>query len=127
MSRRIINLTASHPPEQATGVTFISVPEDAQMRIRRLLAFEPKDVNCRTLTQRANTLAQIAAESGADTAMIGGAPFFQYFLVDALIDEEIEYCYPIYGIVAGQEVLANGLACKVRRLEHVGYFFSDDR
>ena len=91
-----------------------------------LITFAPAEVNYETLRERADTLAQIAANSGADYAMIGGAPFFQSHLENALLAQGVGFCYALSERVARDEIQADGSVRKVSVFEHAGFYFSPE-
>lgn len=124
---KVINLTQHTPtPAQAGEVTFITIPDEIRAQVIDLITFAPAEVNYETLRERSDTLAQIAANSGADVAMLGGAPFFQSFLENALLARGIGFCYALSERVARDEVQADGSVRKVSVFEHAGFYFSPE-
>ena len=123
----IINLTQhTTTPAQAAEVTFITIPDEIRAQVVDLITFAPAEVNYETLRERADTLAQIAANSGADYAMIGGAPFFQSHLENALLARGIGFCYALSERVARDEIQTDGSVRKVSVFEHAGFYFSPE-
>ena len=124
---QVINITQHTPtPAQAAEVTFITLPDEIRAQVIDLITFAPDEVAYETLTQRADTLAKIAANSGADVAMLGGAPFFQSFLENALLARGIGFCYALSERVARDEIQADGSVRKVSVFEHAGFYFSPE-
>lgn len=124
---QVINLTQHTPtPSQAAEVTFITIPDEIRAQVLALITFAPAEVNYETLRERADTLAQIAANSGADVAMLGGAPFFQSFLENALLAQGVGFCYALSERVARDEIQADGSVRKVSVFEHAGFYFSPE-
>ena len=122
---KVINLTQHTPTmSQAAEVAFVTLPDDVRAQVLALITFAPAEVNYETLRYRADTLAQIAANSGADVAMLGGAPFFQSFLENALLAQGVGFCYALSERVARDEVQADGSVRKVSVFEHAGFYFS---
>ena len=124
---QVINLTQHTPtPAQAAEVAFVTLPDDVRAQVLALITFAPAEVNYETLRERADTLAQIAANSGANVAMLGGAPFFQSFLENALLAQGVGFCYALSERVARDEVQADGSVRKVSVFEHAGFYFSPE-
>ena len=124
---KVINLTQHTPTmSQAAEVAFVTLPDDVRAQVLALITFAPAEVNYETLRYRADTLAQIAANSGADVAMLGGAPFFQSFLENALLAQGVGFCYALSERVARDEVQADGSVRKVSVFEHAGFYFSPE-
>lgn len=124
---KVINLTQHTPiPAQAAEVAFVTLPDEIRAQVLALITFAPAEVNYETLRYRADTLAQIAANSGADYAMIGGAPFFQSHLENALLARGIGFCYALSERVARDEIQADGSVRKVSVFEHAGFYFSPE-
>lgn len=124
---KVINLTQHTPtPAQAAEVAFVTLPDEIRAQVLALITFAPAEVNYETLRERSDTLAQIAANSGADVAMLGGAPFFQSFLENALLAQGVGFCYALSERVARDEVQADGSVRKVSVFEHAGFYFSPE-
>ena len=124
---KVINLTQHTPTmSQAAEVAFVTLPDDVRAQVLALITFAPAEVNYETLRYRADTLAQIAANSGADVAMLGGAPFFQSFLENALLAQGVGFCYALSERVARDEIQADGSVRKVSVFEHAGFYFSPE-
>ena len=86
----IINLTQHQStPEQEWDGVF--EPQDKE-NVRRLLTFDTIP-NKGVLYMRAVQLAEIASESGAKFAMIGGAPYLMGALENALKEKGIQHLY----------------------------------
>lgn len=124
---KVINLTQHTPtPAQAAAVALVTLPDDVRAQVLALITFAPAEVNYETLRERANTLAQIAANSSADYAMPGGAPFFQSFLENALLAQGVGFCYALSERIARDEIQADGTVRKVSVFEHAGFYFSPE-
>ena len=115
---RILNLTQhpATPEQQDAGVV---EPAD-KARVRQLLTFEEipsKD----ELAKRAAALAEIAAGEGAETAMIGGAPFFMSSLEAALKKMGIRPVYAFSRREVVEQTTENGEVRKVAVFRHLGF------
>lgn len=116
--RPILNLTqhAVTPEQRAEGVI---EPADVH-RVRRLLTFEYRP-DARTLEVRASQLAEIARQSGAPSAMIGGAPWLMAPLQQALLDAGIHPLYAFSRRLVVERPQADGSVWKRMLFRHAGF------
>ena len=114
----IVNLTqhVATEDQRAAGVFEPSGKEEVQ----RLLTFEtlpsPEEVR-----RRAAALAQIAEESGATEAMIGGAPFLMAPLEEMLMGRGITPLYAFSRRETTEEMLPDGNVRKTCVFRHAGF------
>lgn len=114
----IINLTQhdSTPAQKAAGVV---EPSDKQV-VKALLTFNAIPTVAE-MSERAEKLANLARESGAPSAMVGGAPYFMSALEQALKARGIK---PVYAFSVRKSVdkpNADGTVTKVAVFEHAGF------
>jgi hypothetical protein len=117
---KILNLTqhVATPDQVAAGV----IEPANKEQVVNLLTFDTLPSPLETWN-RAKALAQIAKESGASAAMIGGAPYFMSALEAALTDYRIGVD-PLYSfsIRESQEVVQpDGTVRKVSVFKHAGF------
>lgn len=114
----IINLTqhAETTEQIAAGV----VPATFAGRLPDLLTFDslPSPLEIR---QRAEVIASLAADSGAQAAMIGGAPFFMAALERALRTVGIAPVYAFSERVSEEQTQPDGSVRKINVFRHVGF------
>jgi hypothetical protein len=114
----ILNLTqhTATPEQVAAGVI---EPENKE-QVVKLLTFDTLP-SPQEIWNRAKALAQIAKESSADSAMIGGAPYFMSALEDALIYTNVIPVYS-FSVRESQEVVQpDGTVRKVSIFKHSGF------
>jgi len=110
----ILNLTQhTGTPEQ--GVT----APTRVFEIRELLTFESQPTLAE-ITDRAETIAMLAADQGAKCAMIGGAPYLMRPLENALIARDIVPCYS-FSTRVSIETLVDGVLTKTSVFKHAGF------
>lgn len=116
----VINLTqhTATPEQVAAGV--VDLDGAAREQLTELLTFDhaPDPLEIR---RRAAAIAGIAAESGADAAMIGGAPYLMPALEIALADRGI---VPLYSFTRRESVERrepDGSVRKVAVFRHRGF------
>ena len=114
----IINLTQHQStPEQEWDGVF--EPQDKE-NVRRLLTFDTIP-NKGVLYMRAVQLAEIASESGAKFAMIGGAPYLMGALENALKEKGIQPLYSFSERESIEETLPSGDVIKKSVFRHKGF------
>lgn len=114
----IVNITQHNatPEQKNEGVV---EPENKE-RVKYLLTFE--DVpNKYELQQVARKLAEIASNSGAKRAMIGGAPYLMAHLEVALRAAEIEPLYAFSRRESVEQAQEDGSVRKINVFKHVGW------
>jgi hypothetical protein len=115
---KILNLTqhVATPEQVAAGV----IEPTNKEQVVNLLTFDTLPSPLETWN-RAKALAQIAKESGADAAMIGGAPYFMSAIEDALIYTNVIPVYS-FSVRESQEVTQpDGTVRKVSVFKHSGF------
>ena len=114
---KIVNLTQHEATrEQIEAGVFEPVEKEL---IKKLLTFTDLPI-IDEIGDRAERLADIALENGADAAMIGGAPYLIASLHDALVGRDIQPLYAFSKRVSvekkeGDEVI------KTSVFKHVGF------
>lgn len=114
----IINLTqhAASPEQRLAGVV---EPHDKN-EVCQLLTFTEIPAP-EVLVFRAEKLVAIATQSGADQAMIGGAPFFMSTLERLLREKGIEPVYAFSKRESVEVVNENGEVVKTNVFKHTGF------
>jgi len=114
----MINLTqhCATPEQIAVGVI---EPKD-KATIQRLLTFDTLPDRAE-LQERANTIAAIASQEGAQSAMIGGAPFFMSELETSLVISGIAPFYAFSVRDSIEQLQPDGSVKKVQTFKHVGF------
>lgn len=109
----IINLTqhAASPEQRDAGV--IDMPDRAL--ISELLTFG-EIPSRQAMINRAETLASLVDRPIGTSVMIGGAPFFMHFLVQALLKRQY---FPIYAFSKRMVVEDQGI--KTSKFVHEGF------
>lgn len=117
----IINLTqhAETAEQAAQGVFSPEDPANVAV-IRTLLTFDTLPTKAE-IEARAQTLAQIASEEGADAAMIGGAPYLMGALENALKARGIKPLYAFSIRESVEKTLPDGSIQKVNIFKHQGF------
>lgn len=114
----MINLTqhTATPEQLAAGVVAAPFAD----RLPSLLTFVgiPSPLEIR---QRAEVIASLAAETGAKSAMIGGAPFFMGPLEVALHAVGIRAVFAFSDRVSVEETQADGSVRKTAVFQHAGF------
>lgn len=115
---KIINLTqhAASAEQIAAGVV---EPADKAC-VQKLLTFEGIP-SMEELVGRAKALAAVASEAGAESAMIGGAPYFMAPLEWALRRRGITPLYAFSVRDSAEQVLPDGSTRKVAVFHHLGF------
>ena len=114
----VINLT-QHPATEEQEFDGVFEPQNKE-DVRRLLTFDTIP-NKGVLYMRAVQLAEIASESGAKFAMIGGAPYLMSPLEDALKREGITPLYSFSERESIEETLPTGEVIKKSVFRHKGF------
>jgi hypothetical protein len=114
----ILNLT-QHAATQAQLNNGVIEPANKE-QVQKLITFDDIPTGSE-MRFRAKALAQIAKESGASAAMIGGAPYFMSTLESALMNVHIEPVYA-FSVRESQEVTQpDGSVQKVSVFKHAGF------
>ena len=114
----IINLT-QHPATEEQEFDGVFEPQDKD-KVRCLLTFDTIP-NKGELYMRAVQLAEIASESGAKFAMIGGAPYLMSPLEEALKREGITPLYSFSERESIEDTLPSGDVIKKSVFRHKGF------
>jgi hypothetical protein len=112
----IVNLTQheASPSQIEAGVS-----KSQSQEIRRLLTFDSIPTR-REIAERADKLTDIAQASGAEYAMIGGAPYLMGALEAALIERGIMPLYAFSRRDSVEEVI-DGKTVKRTVFRHLGF------
>jgi len=116
--KTIVNLTQhTASPDQVSAGVFDSKNSDA---VAILLTFD-KIPTAYDIFQKARELARIATNSGAKSAMIGGAPWFMKELEFQLKQAGIAPFYAFSTRVSEEQVQADGSVKKINVFKHIGF------
>lgn len=114
---RIINLTQhTGTPEQ--GV--VELPSESRKEVVNLITFDEVPTGAE-MRRRARRIAEIATDHGANSAMIGGAPYFQRPLEEELREKGIEPVYAFSVREAVEQQLPDGSVRKTSVFRHAGF------
>ncbi len=116
----MINLTqhAATPEQVAAGVA--EPTPEVKAAIVAALTFADLPV-AGEIAERATALALIAAQSGAKSAMIGGAPYLMGALERVLRSYGVAPCYAFSRRESVEETLPDGSVRKVAVFRHAGF------
>jgi len=116
----MINLTMhkATPDQSEAGVT--DLPAEKVEKVKCLLNFQNLPTS-EDVEERAARLAELAAEEGATSAMIGGAPFLMAPLAQHLKQSHITpfFAFSRREVVEGEGV--NGEVVKTSVFRHAGF------
>lgn len=114
----ILNLTQHKAtPEQATAG--VREPEDKDV-VQALLTFEEMPSPGEVFS-RAKALAELAIKHGAESAMIGGAPFLMSALEAALRVQGVTPLYAFSRRESADQTQPDGTVRKVAIFRHLGF------
>ena len=114
----ILNLT-QHPATEEQVAEGVTEPAD-KAGIKKLLTFD--DLPSKAEIERtAEALALVAADSGAEWALIGGAPFFMSALERALKNVGVSPVYAFSRREVVETVAENGAVVKTAVFRHAGF------
>lgn len=120
MEDKILNLTQhSATNEQLHDGVF--EPGNKPL-VQKLLTFEEPPTPCE-IRDRAEKLAEIAANHGVKYAMIGGAPYLMAHLETALLLKGVTPCYSFSKREVLEKTLPDGSVKKESTFRHVGFIF----
>ncbi len=114
----ILNLT-QHPASAEQAAAGVVEPADKEGVVRLLTFEEPPSREERAA--RAATLADLAVATGADAAMIGGAPFFMSALEGALAARGVRAVHAFSLRESVETTLPNGSVRKTNVFRHAGW------
>jgi hypothetical protein len=103
-------------PEQGC----VELPEELQNEVRNLITFNEIPSDCE-MRARAVRVAEIATESGADSAMIGGAPYFQRYLEEELLVRGVEPVFAFSKRESVESIQEDGSVQKTFVFRHTGF------
>ncbi len=114
---KIINLT-QHVGTPEQGVE--ELDEDLRKEVVGLITFDevPSQLE---MHERARRIADIAVSTGANSAMIGGAPFFQRYMEEELCEAGIEPVYAFSRRESIDTVQPDGSVRKTVVFRHDGF------
>ena len=120
----IINLTQHLATPEQIKAGVVDLPPEQREELIRWLTFDeiptPGDLNA-----TAHAIARMAQDAGADTAMIGGAPFFMPELERVL---RYKLIVPVYAFSRRESVEVtdeNGNVRKTAVFRHLGFVRTD--
>ena len=125
----ILNLTQHNPTPEQIEAGVVNLPDEMWARVRELLTFE-EIPNANQMASNAWEIARIAAEFfGSDASedkfigatMIGGAPYFMPFLVNALMAWRIIPLFSFTKRVSVEEHRPDGTVEKRAVFRHEGW------
>ena len=117
---KIVNLTQhlATPEQKEAGV--VDFEKNTAEKVKQLLTFETIPTQTE-LVDRANQLVIFAEISGADAALIGGAPFFMSTLEKELKREGIKPLYAFSRRESVEKTLPDGSIQKTNIFKHIGF------
>ena len=116
---KIVNLTQHNPTdEQAEAGVFNAADDVAVVKAALLFATLP---SVEEIAIRAKTLAQVAKESGAEAALIGGAPYLMGELETALKAVNVKPLYSFTERVSVERLADDGKVIKTNEFKHIGF------
>lgn len=126
---RIINLTQHQATTSQRDEGVLDLPANIRQELLALITFDAMP-NRAQMERRAASVAEIAANAlgvieGAwtdipEAAMIGGAPYFQSVLEEALLTRSIEPVYAFSRRESIDQVQPDGSVRKVQEFRHLG-------
>lgn len=113
---KIINLTqhGASPEQKKAGVVSAPYPLNNALTFSEL-------PDSHEIAVRAEWLASIAADEGADAAMIGGAPYLMGPLEATLREKGIKPLYAFSNRVSVEQVQPDGSVTKINEFKHLGF------
>ncbi|WP_424411265.1 hypothetical protein [Pasteurella sp. PK-2025] len=118
---KLINLTQhKQTAEQENSAEFVAVSAEQMAEIKGLITFN-KAPTLAEMQERADRLSQIAVASGAENAMVGGAPFFASTLERALLNAGITPVYAFSQREVVETVNEDGTVTKTAIFKHAGW------
>ena len=117
----IINLTQHMATAEQVTAGVVEPPD--RNAVIRLLTFDicpDRD----EIRRRSEALAKIARDSGAKTALVGGAPYLMGPLEAALREADIQPLYAFSQRVAVEETQNDGSVRKVQVFRHAGWIWA---
>ena len=120
----MLNLTQHNatPDQLLAGVIEPCAEDGTKKLIQTLLTFNTLPARAE-IDDAAKRLAQIAAKSGAKSAMIGGAPWLSRALEDALLAHGVQPAYAFSSRVSEEQHMPDGTVRKVQVFRHDGFVF----
>ena len=116
---KIVNLTQHNPTaEQGEAGVFNAADDVAVVKAALLFTTLP---SVEEIAIRAKTLAQVAKESGAEAALIGGAPYLMGELETALKAVGVKPLYSFTERVSVERLADDGKVIKTNEFKHIGF------
>jgi hypothetical protein len=117
---KILNLT-QHVPSSEQSEAGVEEPEsETKSRIKALLDFQSPPTR-EEIESRSASLAEIVSEAGAESAMIGGAPFLMSALERALKKEGVKPLYAFSRRESVEKKQEDGSVVKTTVFRHLGF------
>ncbi|MHC1597434.1 MAG: hypothetical protein ACXQT3_03860 [Methermicoccaceae archaeon] len=121
MRVEILNLTQHRPTPAQVEQGVVEHPSaEVREKIKELLTFEELPTP-ELVRARARALAEIAADTGAEAAMIGGAPYLMPPLEQELRKRGIKPLYAFSRRESVEEVQPDGSVRKTQVFRHLGF------
>lgn len=117
---RIVNLTQHSASSEQMDAGVFNLEGRELDNLRCYLTFDSLP-SAHEVERRADSIAEIARRSGAQYAMIGGAPFLMSALESALMERGITPLYAFSRRVAVEESLPDGSVKKTTVFRHEGF------
>lgn len=117
---KILNLT-QHPAsaeQRAAGV--VDLTGDKLVELKGLLTFNNLPW-AEQVEEAACLIADLATDSGFESAMIGGAPFLMPSLTEILCDKDVQVLFAFSRRESVEEVQADGSVLKRAVFRHLGF------
>lgn len=120
MNYHIINLTQHEATDIQRNVGVFDFATPLRQELTRLLTFD-EIPNWMDVSSRAKAITALAVESGAKTAMIGGAFWLMPDLIRLLKEAGIKPFYSFSKRVARETNFADGTKQVVHEFKHLGW------
>lgn len=115
----MINLTQHNATAEQLAQGVVDLQGDDLATLKKLLTFVGMPTNSE-IHDRAFEIARIADQSGAEAAMIGGAPYLMPHLQKALQARGITVLYAFSERVSVERII-DGVVVKTNEFKHVGF------
>ena len=121
---KILNCTQHRATAEQISAGVVDLDDATRSKLTELLTFNEvpgmSDLNDRSVAV-ARLIAPIYRATGADAAMIGGAPFFMTSLESALLGESMRPVYAFSRRESVETVDADGAVKKTSVFRHAGF------
>ena len=122
--KQIINLTVHKATAEQLGAGVVDLPDELRENLIRLITFDelPSENHMVATAHDVGCMAALVAmNTGAKSAMIGGAPFFDHHLRYALGIYGITPVYAFSKRVSEEVVNSDGSVTKGSVFKHIGF------